>query len=181
MSESTERKPSDQFAKVYASILDSSIAQNYPLRHFFEDMLKLADWRTGIVNMTPEAISRRINLPLVKVLQFIPMLEGKDDQDGSGNEDGRRIIRLDEHRTWGWKIVNYEVYRLTRSAEERREYNREAKRRERSRKKPRSRASIRAQYDAGERTLKQALKNGASPEEAIDSAERTEAQIRAVD
>ena len=115
---------SDQFTMIYQSILSSSIAENYELRHFFEDMLKLADWRTGIVDMTPGAISRMINLPLDKVNGFIAELEKPDDDDKSGNYSGCRIIRLDTHRNWGWTIVNYQCYRATRTAEERREYNR---------------------------------------------------------
>ena len=33
----------------------------------------------------------------------------------------RRIARLDEHREWGWLIVNYEEYRKIASEEQRRE------------------------------------------------------------
>lgn len=131
----TNRTHSDTFSMVYQSILDSSIAENYELRHFFEDMLKLADWRTGIVEMTPESISRRINLSLDKVLFFLDLLEKPDDQDKSGNDNGRRIIRLDEHRAWGWTIVNYNCYRATRNAEERREYNRRKQAEYRARQK----------------------------------------------
>lgn len=130
-----ERKPSDNFVKVYREILDSSIASDYKLRHFFEDMLKLADWRTGIVDMTPDAISRRINLPLNEVLPLLAELEKPDPQSHTPIEDGRRIVRLDEHRTWGWLIVNYQAYRLTRCAEERREYNRIAQAAHRAKKK----------------------------------------------
>jgi len=130
-----EVSQTDQFAMVYESILDSSIADDYEVRHFFEDMLKLADWRTGIVDRTPEAIHRRINLPLEKVRELLNRLEQPDTKDRSGNEEGRRIIRLDEHRSWGWTIVNYQCYRATRSAEERREYNRTKQAECRARKK----------------------------------------------
>ena len=52
------------FVKVFEHILDSSIADDYELRHFFEDMLKLADWKTGVVDMTESAIARRLNFPI---------------------------------------------------------------------------------------------------------------------
>ena len=126
---------SDQFAKVHISILDSSIAKDYKLRHFFEDMLKLADWRTGIVDMTTEAIGRRLNMPESEVLKFIPRLEKPDDLDKSGVEDGRRIIRLSENRTWGWQIVNFLPYRNIRVASERREYMRQYQAEARAKKK----------------------------------------------
>ena len=44
----------EMFAKVFTQIFDSSIAENYEVRHVFEDMLKLAD-REGAVDMTGEA------------------------------------------------------------------------------------------------------------------------------
>ena len=133
---------SDAFTMVYESILDSSIASDYELRHFFEDMLKLADWRTGIVDRTHDAIARRINLPIDKVKCFIEQLEAPDGDDRSGNEQGRRLVRLDEHRPWGWTIVNYQCYRATRSAEERREYNRVKQAERRARLKGESTATV---------------------------------------
>ncbi len=37
----------------------------------------------------------------------------------------RRITRLDEHRDWGWQIVNYGMFRGLRTAEDRKSYMRE--------------------------------------------------------
>lgn len=122
------------FAKVFSQIFDSSIAENYELRHFFEDMLKLADL-TGVVDMTPEAISRRINLPLEKVVPLLHELGKPDLKSRSKGHEGRRIIPLDSHREWGWIIVNYQHYRSIRDEAARREYNRDAKQRERAKKK----------------------------------------------
>jgi hypothetical protein len=89
------------FVKVFSQIFDSSIAENYELRHFFEDMLKLADI-DGVVDMTPEAISRRINLPFEKVVEFLAELMKPDEKSRSPEHDGRRIIPLDSHRDWVW-------------------------------------------------------------------------------
>jgi len=113
------------FVKVFEQILDSSIANNYELRHFFEDLLKLAD-KTGAVDMTPEAIGRRINLPLEKVLVFLKELGEPDLSSRSPKEEGRRIMPLAADRSWGWFIINYEHYRDIRDQEARRSYNREA-------------------------------------------------------
>lgn len=121
------------FVKIFDQILDSSIASNYELRHFFEDMLKLAD-PTGAVDITPEAIARRINLPLEKVLPFLAELGQPDKKSRSPGNEGRRILPLDSHRDWGWIIVNYEHYRAIRNQVERRIYNRDAQRRHRNKK-----------------------------------------------
>lgn len=128
------------FVKVFEQILDSSIAENYELRHFFEDMLKLADV-TGVVDMTPEAIARRINLPLERVLPLLDELARPDPKSRSKVKEGRRIVALDSHRDWGWIIVNYQHYRSIRDEASRREYNRDAKQRERAKKKSRKQRS----------------------------------------
>lgn len=125
----------EPFAKVYVQILESSIARDYHLRHFFEDLLKLANWRTGVVDMTPEAIGRRINLPEKDVRAFLKRLEAPDEMDKSGVADGRRIELVDTHRSWGWHIVNFTAYRLARNADDRREYMKDYQRQYRAKKK----------------------------------------------
>jgi hypothetical protein len=126
------------FAKIYAQIFDSSIAENYELRHFFEDMLKLADC-TGVVDMTAPAIARRINLDLQKVLEFLRLLQEPDPTSRSKEHEGRRLVPLDSHRDWGWILVNYVHYRNLRDEAAKREFFRDAKRkqREKQKKKPR--------------------------------------------
>lgn len=130
------------FVKVFDQILDSSIAENYELRHFFEDMLKLAD-SSGVVDMTPEAIARRINLPLAKVRPFLVELGQPDPKSRSPQHEGRRLVPVDSHRDWGWLIVNYEHYRSIRNEEARRAYNRDAKRQSRERQKLRAGQTLR--------------------------------------
>jgi hypothetical protein len=129
------------FVKVFSQIFDSSIAENYELRHFFEDMLKLADI-DGVVDMTPEAIHRRINLPIEKVVDFLVELQKPDPKSRSPEHDGKRIVPLDSHRDWGWIIVNYGHYRMLRDEEARRAYFRDAKRKQRDTEKPNKKRRI---------------------------------------
>lgn len=136
------------FVKVFSQIFDSSIAENYELRHFFEDMLKLADI-DGVVDMTPEAISRRINLPIEKVIPFLADLEKPDEKSRSPEHDGRRIIKLDSHRDWGWIVVNYQHYRMLRDEEARRAYFRDAKRKQRETKPSRKVKSVKVMSAVG--------------------------------
>lgn len=98
------------FAKVFTQILDSSLAEDYQVRLVFEDLLKLADSK-GIVDMTRESIARRTNVPLELVRRGIDQLEKPDPSSRTPDYEGRRIIRLDEHRDWGWRIVNFTKYR----------------------------------------------------------------------
>ena len=107
------------FAKVFEQIFDSSIAENYQVRLVFEDMLTLSD-PDGVVDMTPEALARRTNVPLDIIKKAITVLEAPDNRSRRKQQGGRRIIRLDEHRDWGWLIVNYGYYRKLASEEQRR-------------------------------------------------------------
>lgn len=119
------------YAKIFAQIFDSSIAENYEVRHIFQDLLILAD-KTGCVDMTSEAIARRINVPHKKVAHAIKVLCEPEDASRSKAEDGRRLIPIDSRRNWGWIIVNYEHYRAIQDEEARRATWRDAKARQRA-------------------------------------------------
>lgn len=118
------------FAKVFEQIFDSSIAQDYTVRHMFIDLLILAD-PTGAVDMTHDAIARRTNVPTETVQRCITELCQPDVKSRSPLEDGKRLIPLDSHRDWGWKIVNYHHYRKIRDQEARRSYFRDYQRKRR--------------------------------------------------
>ena len=113
------------FAKIFEQIFDSSIANDYKVRHFFMDLLVLAD-AEGHVDMTREAISARTRIPLEDVVAMMTVLASPDLQSRTPDCEGRRVELLDEHRDWGWRIVNYEYFRSIASEE-----NRKAKQRER--------------------------------------------------
>lgn len=112
------------YAKIFDQILNSSLAENFMTRHVFMDLLVLSD-KNGEVDMTHESIARRTNVPLEIVKQAIAELEAPDPRSRSTAEDGRRIVRLDAHRDWGWQITNYAKYREIRNEEARKEYRRE--------------------------------------------------------
>lgn len=103
------------------------------MRHVFEDLLKLAD-QDGTVNRTHEAIARRTNVPLDMVKMAIAALELPDPRSQSKIADGARLVRLEDGRDWGWKIVNHGYYRALRTAEEKREMDKERQRKNRGTK-----------------------------------------------
>ncbi len=122
------------FAKVFGQIFDSSIAEDYNCRRMFMDLLVLAD-STGAVDMTPEAISRRTNVPQPEVEKYINDLCQPDARSRSDLHEGKRLIPLDAKRDWGWLIVNYSHYRQIKDEEARRAYFRNAQRQYRKGKK----------------------------------------------
>lgn len=107
------------YAKVFEQIFDSSIAEDWQVRVVFEDFLKLCD-KDGVVDKTVEAIARRTNVPIDIIRHAIQVLEQPDPRSRRKDHDGRRIILVDEHRDWGWIIVNYAYYRALASEEQRR-------------------------------------------------------------
>lgn len=123
------------YARIFLQILDSSLADDWQTRHVFEDLLKLAS-SEGVVDMTHTAISRRTNVPLDIVERAISSLEAPDPISRDPQEGGRRIVRLDAHRTWGWRIVNFDRYEAIRKQQDVREAERIKKAASRARSSP---------------------------------------------
>jgi hypothetical protein len=113
-----DRKPSGPFVKVYRALWDGSLAACPEAAFVFIVMLAHAD-AEGIVDMTHEAIAARSRVPLEEVRAAIDALEAEDRESRSPEEGGARIVRLDAHRSWGWRIVNYRKYRETNTNAER--------------------------------------------------------------
>lgn len=111
------------YGKLFTSMYDGTLATKGPWQALvtFQQLVILSD-KHGVVDMTPEAISRRTTIPLNIIQEGLQRLLEADPESRSPNEEGRRITRLSDSRTWGWQIVNYDHYRKIRSAEERREY-----------------------------------------------------------
>jgi hypothetical protein len=120
------------YARVFVSILDSSLASDWKVRHVFEDLLKLAF--DGVVDMTRDAIARRLNMPFDVVDTAINQLESPDPTSRDQDNEGRRLLRLDDHRNWGWLISNWDKYEEIRSLADQRAANRSRVSRCRSKK-----------------------------------------------
>lgn len=98
----------------------------------FVNMLTNAD-RDGFVDRHFKAIAEETGLPSERVKRAIAMLESPDPESRSRDLEGRRLERVDMYRAWGWRIVNYNYYRLLGRAEERRTYLTEKQREHRQR------------------------------------------------
>lgn len=120
------------FVKLFSQILDSSIADNRKLRHFFTDLLLCAD-ASGNVMMTDTAIARRIGSTVDEVEWGLKELSSPDPRSKTPDHEGRRIERLEGHG-YGWRILNYEMYRAMRDAEQLREATRIRVQRHRAKK-----------------------------------------------
>lgn len=104
------------FAKVYRALWDGTLGTEgdaWPMLVF----LLAHSNADGIVNLAPSSIAGRCGWPLERVLAGLRKLESDDPDSRTEAEDGRRIVRLEEHRSWGWRIVNYPQYREMTPAE----------------------------------------------------------------
>jgi len=112
---------------------DGTIAANWKALITFQQLIVLSD-KHGIVDITPPALAKRTGIPLDIIEEGIEYLEQPDKYSRSQEEEGRRLILLDEHRPWGWQIVNHEHYRNLSSEEDKREKNRLRKQKQRDNK-----------------------------------------------
>ena len=112
------------YGKVFASMYDGTLCANWKALVTFQQFIILAD-DVGTVDMTPHAISARTGIPLEYIEEGIEVLENDDIYSRSPEQNGRRIERLDDHRPWGWVIINYLKYRNLADHEEKKKKDRE--------------------------------------------------------
>lgn len=129
------------YAKIFKSLYQGTLRGNSHGILVFTNLLAHADAR-GEVDLHPRAIAEEVGLSVDQVRAALIELESPDEESRSFEHEGRRLIRLDTHRSWGWLIVNYAKYRAIRSEDDRKEQNRRAQEKFRMKKvsqgKPRS-------------------------------------------
>ena len=125
------------YAKLFTSIYQGTLRGNSHGLLVFTNLLAHAD-KDGCVDIHPKAIAEEVGLTTEQVKEALLMLESPDDESRSPEEQGRRIRRMDEHRAWGWRVVNYMKYRSIRNEDDRREQNRQSQERWRQKNKPQS-------------------------------------------
>jgi hypothetical protein len=124
------------YSKIFASMYDGTLRTRSPWEATvtLQQLLILSDSH-GQVDMTPEAIALRTGIPLEIIRKGIVALEVPDPDSRLPNEEGRRIVRIDPRRDWGWKIVNFIHYRDLKSENDRREYQKNLMRERRAKEK----------------------------------------------
>jgi len=122
------------YGKIFTSIYDGTLAEDWRALITFQQLIVLCD-ADGIIDMTPQSISRRTGIPIEHIKAGIEILEKEDKYSRTETENGRRIELIDEHRPWGWHIVNHELYKKLQDADTIREQTRERVRKHREKKK----------------------------------------------
>lgn len=119
------------YGKIFESMYDGTIAANWKALITFQQMIVLSD-QHGVCDIHPPALAKRTGIPLEIIEEGIAYLEKPDIYSRSQEHEGRRIVLLDDHRPWGWSIVNHKHYRDLSSTEDRREKDRLRKQKQRS-------------------------------------------------
>jgi hypothetical protein len=125
------------YAKLFTSIYQGTLRGNSHGLLVFTNLLAHCD-KNGVADIHPRAIAEEVGLTVEQVRTALDDLEAPDMESRSPEEEGRRIKRMDEHRAWGWFVVNYAKYRAIRDEDDRREQNRLAQERWRERNKAKS-------------------------------------------
>ena len=121
------------YAKLFKSMYDGTLRGKPYEILVFTNLLANAD-ADGHADIHPRVIADATGLSLDNVMEALKTLESEDPDSRSPEMGGRRIVRLNDHRSWGWSIVNIAKYRAIKSDADRREQNRASQARFRSKK-----------------------------------------------
>lgn len=120
------------YAKIFASLFKGTLRGKAHEILVFTYLLANAE-KDSQVDVHPKAIADDVGLTREQVDAAIKSLESPDEDSRSPDYEGRRLLRLDAHRSWGWHIVNHRKYREIQNKDDKRAYDAEAQRRRRER------------------------------------------------
>ena len=118
------------YGKIFESIYDGSLYGNFEAIVTFQALIVLAD-EHGLIDISPHALAGRTSYPIEIIKAGLKVLQQSDPHSRSQDEDGKRIVPLDNGREFGWRIVNYDHYRNLASRQDTKIKARERKRRQR--------------------------------------------------
>lgn len=104
----------DNFAKIYGTILDSSIWEepHHTVRVWIT-MLVMADPQ-GVVRASYSGLRRRSGVTMEELAEALEVLESPDDDSRNPEHEGRRITKI----KGGWFIYNAKEYRDLRTKDQ---------------------------------------------------------------
>lgn len=98
------------YTPVFDSIYTGTLYGKWPAAAVWASLLPLMDQR-GELNLSFEAIAGMTGWPMDLLRAGIDQLEQPDPGSRTDAEEGRRLVRLDSRRAWGWRAVNHGKYR----------------------------------------------------------------------
>ena len=98
------------YTPIFDSLTRGTLCGRWPDIGLWPIILSLSD-KDGVVDVTPLYIAGITGLPEPDVVACMARFCEPDQYSRSQDEGGRRLVLLDDHRHWGWKIVNHGKYR----------------------------------------------------------------------
>lgn len=122
------------FGKIFQQMYDSTVCEDWRAMITFQQLIVLANEK-GEVDMTPEAISRRTNIPLEDIIRpgIESLLKG-DRLSRSKDAGGARIVPLPD-REYGWSIPTFHHYTFIIAEEQKKKANADRQRKWREKQK----------------------------------------------
>lgn len=121
------------YAKLFASLYQGTLRGRKNEILVFTNLIANCD-DSGFVDKHFRAISEEVGLTVGEVKVAVRNLEKADPESRSPELNGARLERIEEHREWGWRVVNYVKYRNVKSTGDRRAQLRDAQQRFRDKK-----------------------------------------------
>jgi hypothetical protein len=112
------------YGKIFDLIYDGTLYGHWEAIVTMQQLIVLAS-PDGVVDMTPPAIAARTSIPLDIITKGLKVLSEPDPYTRTPGEDGRRIVLMDEHRPWGWRLVNHGKYQRLRDMKQKRQADRD--------------------------------------------------------
>lgn len=112
------------YGKIFDSIYDGTLYGHWEAIVTMQQLIVLST-PDGVIDMTPQAMAARTSIPLDIITKGLKVLSEPDPYTRTPGEDGRRIALLDDHRPWGWRLVNHGKYRRLRDMDQKREADRD--------------------------------------------------------
>jgi hypothetical protein len=100
------------YVPLFDSLTKGTLHGRWPDIGLWPVVLSMAD-RHGILDVTPEYIAGVTGLALDEVEECMARFCAPDPRSRTmtAEDEGRRLVLLDDRRSWGWKVVNHAHYR----------------------------------------------------------------------
>jgi len=98
------------YAPLFDSIATGTLYGRWPDIGVWPLLLALSD-KNGHLDVTPQYLAGVTGLPVADVILCMQRFCAPDPYSRSKTENGSRLVLIDEHRDWGWIIVNKAKYR----------------------------------------------------------------------
>lgn len=98
------------YVPLFDSLTKGTLCGRWPDIGLWPIVLSLSD-KHGVVDVTPIHIAGVTGLSVEDVAACMRRFCEPDPYSRSRAADGARLVLLDDHRDWGWQIVNHSSYR----------------------------------------------------------------------